>query len=842
MVFALDTPPKLCLLCKYEKTTTRAVEPARPKKIAKGHTMTYIKLLTVLAGLALLTACGGGTGLTATNDTITPECMTNPFGDGCNRFAEALASQEIMCLEDTTADPSCLGETGIATVFCKDNPFHNSNACRADTGAIRQRQTQCVEDATTNLTCGGVIANFCRTNPFQETACLPNDTYLPLRIADCITGGKADTPNCGLITRDATKNTTLTACLENPFDVACESLDDFTTFALARTNRASFCDDSDNVADDLCTGDNVTPICEFDKFTAICPDATYGTPRQEECLMDIETNPKCTGEMGIVTLFCEADPFNAETACGHGDYDDDRQMACLMDIDEDPKCIGEMGIATVFCKANPFDTSAGCTEHPKILGFQVASCFDANNNSKHSTCPALVLVNHADYLASFGDTPPPATVALAIANTDIQSHFLSVDEEDGIDKTELTGNITDNTLRLGGVDTDTEDTNGVAYVLGVIEGTAQSFAGLLPTTNLGAPLPSTTADATWAGRYYHGANREIHDIDFNIDFGTGEIDATDIQGNITTKFDLDFTAEGVITGDVIINPDTEPDTAEARGLIGEQGLVGGFANTDDVGIWGANFFGGFVAVPPDPCIALDNCPANAAAWLRSFTGDDALPTTPATTDTPRHGFLQGGATTVDFGSLRQSNNSNPLVRTLNLKDATYNNVGLGGDKEDGIAYFEARIGGADVGFAGILSGTNLGAPLPAYVADTEPVAVWNGKFGVRGFAVIVNQDFELNVNLQTRKIDAFVQFSLTTHYKLDADFNDKGVIVNGTVVLGNFTDNDKDMVILPDDNHKLGILTGLIGQEGAVGVFIADDAAAGTRNYSGGFVAVPPSE
>ncbi len=229
---------------------------------------------------------------------------------------------------------------------------------------------------------------------------------------------------------------------------------------------------------------------------------------------------------------------------------------------------------------------------------------------------------------------------------------------------------------------------------------------------------------------------------------------------------------------------------------------------------------------------------NVATWLKSFT--TALGTTPASTNPPRYGFLQGGATTVDFGSLRLSNGSNPVVRTLNLRDATYNNVALGGNVEDGIAYFEARIGSNDGGYAGIFSGTNLGAPLPAYVAESEPIVVWNGKFGVRGSNSIVNRDFTLNVNLQTRKIDAFVQQNDTTHYKLDGDFNDKGVIVNGTVVLGNFTGNDKDMVILPDANHKLGILTGLIGQEGAVGVFIADDAAAGTRNYSGGFVAKAP--
>ncbi len=198
---------------------------------------------------------------------------------------------------------------------------------------------------------------------------------------------------------------------------------------------------------------------------------------------------------------------------------------------------------------------------------------------------------------------------------------------------------------------------------------------------------------------------------------------------------------------------------------------------------------------------------------------------------------------MDFGSLRLSNGSNPIVRTLNLKDATYGGVALGGDAEDGIAYFEARIGSNDGSYAGIFSGTNLGAPLPAYVAESEPIVVWNGKFGVRGTNSLVNQDFELNVNLQTRKIDAFVRFSSSNlYYKLDGDFDEKGLIINGTVLLSQFTVTDNSPpVIIPDDTNKDGILTGLIGQEGAVGVFIADDAdTTSTRYYSGGFVAVPP--
>ncbi|MCA8834987.1 MAG: hypothetical protein K8953_07865, partial [Proteobacteria bacterium] len=234
-----------------------------------------------------------------------------------------------------------------------------------------------------------------------------------------------------------------------------------------------------------------------------------------------------------------------------------------------------------------------------------------------------------------------------------------------------------------------------------------------------------------------------------------------------------------------------------------------------------------------------DCEAKYSAWLDSFV-ENPPTTTPATTNPSRHGFLRGGAATVDFGSLRLSNNSEPLVRRLNLQDASHNNVPLGGDEEDGIAYFEARTSNnVDGGYAGIFSGTNLGAPLPAYVAESEATAIWYGKFGVVGEVTITNQDFELNVNFQTQKIDAFVQFQSTTqHFKLNGDFNGRGVIVNGEVVYGNFTNNNKEMVI-DDTVKKSGILTGLIGQQGAVGVFHANNDNIGTGTYVGGFVAAP---
>ena len=712
--------------------------------------MPYIKLLTVLAGLALLTACGGGTGLTATNDTITPECMTNPFGDGCNRFAEALASQEIMCLADATADPSCVGDAGIATVFCKDNPFHNSNACRADTGAIRQRQTQCVEDATTNPTCGGVISNFCRTNPFQETACLPNDTYLPLRIADCITGGKADTPNCGLITRDATKNTTLTACLENPFDVACESLDDFmSSFTQARTNRASFCNDSANVADDLCKGDVVAGVCGLDPFTAICfTGNTYLSPRITNCITGGNA-----GESKCDTVFtesasntCLTNPFTdaCKTDSDFGTYAD---MARTNRVTFCESGSGEICTALTACQNNPFATE--CEAYFQTERDNRESFCDMAGNVGNALCMGasrMGVCGIDPFNASCFTEPTYLTARFNNCITGGNAGDMKCDTivSDSTMNAEITACLTNPFSDACARNPDFDDYADMARANRVAF--CESGSGELCT-------PLTTCN----GNPFHESCGAY--------FAPAKIPHCAIRTN-----------------------------------------AGG-----------------------DCATTLSN--PNAATWAHSFA--TALSATPTT----ENQFLLGMATGIGTGDVTNIR----INETLNLETATYKDVPLGGDAEDGVAYFSGQSGGSTYyNYAGIFSGTNLGAPITGTTGQT---AAWNGEFRAFGSVAIPNKDFSLTVTFDaggtSGTLDAFIKFTGTStyHYKLDGVFNDKGVI-SGTVVLGDFTGNDKEMLV--DNSDKTpGTLTGLIGQEGAVGAFHSNNDSIGILPYVGGFVARP---
>ena len=639
--------------------------------------MTYIKLLTVLAGLALLTACGGSSPTTPANNST--------GGD------------------NSGGDNSGGGGGGGNATDCTQTPFHN-DCLRNNAPALLLRQTMCLADSTTDDSCGAVIEGVCMDDPFHSNATCTADTYLPNRIAECIKGGEADEGKCATITTDAEKSTMLTACLENPFDIVCKtSVTDFVTYAdTARMNRLDFCDNSGNVANDFCTGNNLVIICGVDPFNAICfTDDTYLSPRVADCikaenteaekcntllsdtamnteLTDCLTNPfatacesvtaftdfalartnrltfcndsdnvangLCTGE-NLMNV-CVADSFNA--ICFAGDtYLPARVNNCITDGNAgETKCDNLFtASASNTCLTNPFtdackadgafgtyadmartkritfceiggnesnalcmDTtltnlcefrpfSTACTGHPNTPNLRVASCLNDAITPKDPSCTEILLVNHADYLATFA-TPPHATVAaaVAVASTAILSHFLSVGEG-GIDTTGL-GDVTPVTLRLGGDNDDEGDNpNGVTFVDGEIEREIQGFVGLLPTTNLGAPLVEAPMDTTWEGRYLSGLDLTTYPITFTVNFGTKKITGADTQTYIT-DFDLDFTATGVITGNVSASLGGRTDTAPVRGLIGEQGLVGAFANTDG-GTRGGTFYGGFVAENPD---------------------------------------------------------------------------------------------------------------------------------------------------------------------------------------------------------------------------------------------------
>ena len=378
-------------------------------KIAKGHTMTYIKLLTVLTTLALLTACGGAAAPAdkTGGDTNTGRVTKTPDND----------------------------KTGeVNTTDCTATPF-NTN-CDAVESAITSRQTMCFTSATANPTCGAVIMGACEANPFRaETACM-TDTYLPNRIAECITDGNAGEEKCETLLSDTDMNTALTDCLTNPFATACESVTAFTDFALARTNRLTFCNDNMNVANGLCTGANLMNVCVADPFNAICfTDDTYLSPRITDCitggnageskcdtllsdtamnteLTDCLTNPFATacesvdgftsfalartnrvtfcasnsGELCTALTACQGNPFATECEAYFQTERDNRESFCDMTGNVgNALCMGAslMGV----CGVDPFNAS--CFTEPTYLTERLTDCI-TGGNAGDNKCDIIV--------------------------------------------------------------------------------------------------------------------------------------------------------------------------------------------------------------------------------------------------------------------------------------------------------------------------------------------------------------------------------------------------------------------------------------------------------------------
>ncbi len=161
------------------------------------------------------------------------------------------------------------------------------------------------------------------------------------------------------------------------------------------------------------------------------------------------------------------------------------------------------------------------------------------------------------------------------------------------------------------------------------------------------------------------------------------------------------------------------------------------------------------------------------------------------------------------------------IKTLTFFNTTHGGVDLDGDPTDGVAYFYGSSA-PDVHhyYAGILSGTNLGAP----VGQTG-TAEWQGQIGwssALGSSLPTEpMDFTLSINFADSTINGQVDLANSLAFVVSGSFTPRGLITGTTSYDNNGNDND-------------GTLRGLIGEQGAVAAFISNaDASDG---YSGGFV------
>ena len=387
-----------------------------------------------------------------------------------------------------------------------------------------------------------------------------------------------------------------------------------------------------------------------------------------------------------------------------------------------------------------------------------------------------------------------------------------------------------------------------------------SYYGILSTTDLGAPLTEAPATAIWPG-YFGGGNINRREITyFYVDVESGRFGFyNEADKGIGTKETFSGFAGTVIhtlngyfgnhpnaaglnpgqmVGTVDVNYDFEQSLfnegqATLTGLIGEEGVIGVFRKSGE-----DRFGGGFTATNPsytppaglpDPCAeGIKGACVDYADWADSF-----LIPPPTARNTPFvNQFLSGDAIAqidaVDAGNFS-------LIKSLNLKDAifnkTHNPTALDGNDNSGVVYF--RDPATSYYYAGLLSGTNLGAPLVEESGNAE----WVGRFDYSA------QRFTLEIDFANKKVEAFMTHISNRHYHLIGYYNKNGVIT-GTVDFGFFEAGTRTPTA--GEPRYPAILTGLIGENGAVGVFISGTGdknviknGEGNFSYAGGFVAHP---
>ncbi|MCA8833989.1 MAG: hypothetical protein K8953_02790, partial [Proteobacteria bacterium] len=542
--------------------------------------------------------------------------------------------------------------------------------------------------------------------------------------------------------------------------------------------------------------------------------------------------------------------------------------------------IGQKGAAAVFHKTG--GTENGLTDF--IGGFvavpYVPEADDFPNKATFS-----------DWVRGFGPNPPPAR----LDNTNRKSEFLA-GLATGLDTTGATPNgipnganpppLTLDSARyndevLGGAG---DEKDGYGFFFDNTDDSSNRvyYAGLLADTDLGAPL---TESVTWYGQIQiirngtfdtnHPANDFTLEITFGMKSGVagsvgsieGFVEAISSLGNTYYQLEGTYDAGGVITGTVTFGAFTgslaqgnlaTTDTPDGilTGLIGEQGAVGVFlaaANIGEVngstkdnimGVTSGGYVGGFVVAPPFVDIAHcairanageSGCATtlsrpNAATWAQSFATE--LSDTPATNST----FVRGTADGVNLGTNLSQN-----LRTLN-----FNDVFDDGNMTDGLAFF------ITTNQAGIFSGTDLGAALPL---TQRTSATWRGFIQANN-GITTATEFELTVGFTGTggTLVALIPTSFATlAYDINGTFDEKGVI-GGNVVRGRYASDVSGCTPLTvggnpntsptcfnsaDVENATLTLSGIIGAEGAVGVF-QGIAVVGNAPYSGGFLAKPP--
>ena len=745
--------------------------------------MPYIKLLTVLAGLALLTACAGGVTVnpTTNNINITSDgpCVANPFGTTCTNPTE---TQQV--------------------TFCRDE------------GKTTDTKTD---------DCAPTITRVCNANVFDGLCTTPTKEQ-----AEVFCGDVTKTTN----TKPADCAQTITdACTDDFFHSLCTA----EVYVQQRNNFNSMCINQEGKTPQICEAEALARTCDADEFATGCVAQKYVDERRMTCLTNKNTN-RC---MPTEELICGTTGDIFDDFCtGLTDTDMTRQTACLANIDEDDSCRGDMGIATVFCKANLFDTSNACM-HGDYDGDRETICqtHGTDETDGHATC-ATILIPFCTITNPFAHA---GCDDVANINADIRTPYCQTPANAWNPKCMDTmhGAVTATRVtacQMFGTGMGGDDSCATSLISMCLLANPFIHEGCNDVVGIDAGLRTT----------YCAMPINAFKTVCKTDGTHGQVLNTQRDACLEFGIDTSRGGHGSCVGNTLAesscasNP-FDPLRPGCAILTDYKNIVGTYCTT----------------INP----SADECAVKTSAWVESF-GDNPPPatltaTTPATER--KRQFLTGLATVTNGEGLDDTGATDATHFSLTLKSAMYNGEPLGGagDASDGFAAFLDTVAtGNYLYYAGLLLNTDLGAPL------TEPSGsvTWYGQIQIfRAGFEDNNEDFQLKITFGTNpavdgsvgSIEGIVKTGNPNgnqHYQLKGTY-DAGGVITGTTTRGAFTGSP--LVTAEPVN---GILTGLIGAQGAVGVFLSGsnigavngstkDNIIGNADsgvaYVGGFVAAP---
>ena len=763
----------------------------------------------------------------AVNGAVTVEdCSANPYRAECrvgallNEFADVTTARNALCTTSVSnSDPF--------NALCEPFPTRNAERvdyCDEDTTAWEGR---CLGGSLVDT--GNAIANA------RANVCIDNKAIIT-------TAGGGDTVAAG----------------SSLFNILCNGLMDSTTSMTVMTARDTLCTeqgaDGAGANNDCVNRANVRVLCDVNPFTRptvntsveLCTGTNAGTSEADS----VARTRICTT--------ADAGSFRSECNGGaYGDQDTARNAVCHANP-FDGNCVNAYEVddtnKLVFCRdgvRNPAGKVGGCATTTTLI---MTACDANNGNPGDPVCDDndATKVTAGDWTrgqpALLNTAPDLANLKsefLAITGKMINTNGLKTDTnafnanpenlvEPTVHSMDFSTELFDGLAIGGDADSGFTHFNGRTALVATI----YHFAGIYEDTDLGAPLIlDNNLSATWNGRVQLNSFPTDFVLSVGFDGAKGTLDGFAINYARTPAFPTDdgdiliegtFDENGLISGTVTAadfagnvkegaKKNNRAFEANLTGIIGQEGAVGVFIRE-------GSFAGGFIAGPD---IAFNPNVTNGD-WTRSFT------TTPLNyAPTAENQFLKIAGNEISTEGTAVSfdgTNGNPTVFTLDFSDFSYGGQSLGLSANDGLAHFQGYFDGTLYYYAGIFGTTDLGAP----IATPGFSATWAG---IAGISKSSPNNFDLIVTFNSTTggtVDGFVVDSLSIYDLLiDGEFDAKGVIT-GNVHLRAFMNNlQSDNIIATNEILGNGILSGIIGENGAVGVFYTT----GALRVDGGFVA-----